>query len=59
VADNLRDHELLAGRDRRGLGRLTEALAGRPFAHVPHLAADVHDLRGLARIAGHLFSSGE
>jgi anion-transporting ArsA/GET3 family ATPase len=55
VAASVRDHRVLADRDRRGAGRLEAELAGPPFIRVPELPADVHDLRGVARVAGHLF----
>ncbi len=59
VLAGLRDHELLAARDRRGLARLEGALGGAPFVRVPELDGSVHDLRGLARVAAHLFDQGK
>ena len=56
VAENLRDHAVLAARDGRGLGRLTGALSG-PFARVPEMSGDVHDVEGLARVAEHVFDA--
>jgi anion-transporting ArsA/GET3 family ATPase len=58
VAENLRDHEVLAARDGRGLARLRAALSDPPFACVPQMLGDVHDLKGLARVAEHLFDAG-
>jgi anion-transporting ArsA/GET3 family ATPase len=55
VTANLRDHEVLAARDGRGLARLTGALSERPFACVPQLLGEVHDIKGLGRVAEHLF----
>jgi len=57
VASNLADYDLLARRDRQTLAQLTGAFGagGRPVV-VPQLDEDVQDLRGLARVAGHLFA---
>ncbi|HEU0317114.1 MAG TPA: ArsA-related P-loop ATPase, partial [Solirubrobacteraceae bacterium] len=59
VVAGVRDHEILAARDRRGLDRLEAALGPAAFVRVPELAGDVHDLRGLARVAAHLFDQGK
>jgi anion-transporting ArsA/GET3 family ATPase len=57
VVENLRDFEILAARDRRGAERLERELGGPPTVHVPHLAGDVHDLAGLARVGRCLFGA--
>jgi anion-transporting ArsA/GET3 family ATPase len=57
VAENLRDFQALAVRDRAGADRLERALGAPPTVHVPHLAGDVHDIAGLARVAGCLFGA--
>jgi anion-transporting ArsA/GET3 family ATPase len=54
VAANLADFQILARRDAANVERLRAALDIEP-ALVPHLAGDVHDLPGLAAVAGHLF----
>jgi anion-transporting ArsA/GET3 family ATPase len=56
VAENLRDHQVLAARDRRGAERLEAALPGPPFVRVPELDGEIVDLRGLARVAERLFA---
>ena len=56
VGANLADHQVLAGRDRRGVARLEAALGGPPFVRVPQLAGEVDDIRGLGVIAAHLFA---
>ncbi len=55
VADNVRDHQVLARRDARGLDRLATALVEAPVVRVPQLIGEVGDLEGLAAIAAHLF----
>jgi len=57
VASNLADYDVLARRDARTLARLSRALGedGRAIV-VPQLDEDVQDLRGLSRIAQHLFA---
>ena len=55
VAHNLADFDVLAQRDRKTVARLTHELGhGNPVL-VPQLDEDVQDLRGLARVAEHLF----
>jgi len=55
VAANLADFDVLARRDLATIASLSEAPGGRHPIVVPRLDEDVHDLRGLARIAEHLF----
>jgi anion-transporting ArsA/GET3 family ATPase len=57
VAESLRDFEILAARDRVGADRLARELDGTPLVYVPHLAGDVHDLAGLARVGRYLFGA--
>jgi anion-transporting ArsA/GET3 family ATPase len=56
VVANLRDFQVLASRDRMSIERLEEQLGETSPILVPHLAGDVHDIAGLARVAGYLFS---
>jgi anion-transporting ArsA/GET3 family ATPase len=56
VTANLADFDVLARRDRESVEELSEALGERHPLVVPQLDGDVQDLRGLAVIAGHLFS---
>jgi len=53
LASTLGEHQALAAAERRALGRLFEEVAA-PHAIVPRLESDVHDLRGLARLAERL-----
>jgi anion-transporting ArsA/GET3 family ATPase len=55
VSGNLADFDLLAGRDRETIARLSRAWGGNDPIVVPQLDEDVQDLLGLARIAEHLF----
>jgi anion-transporting ArsA/GET3 family ATPase len=55
VAANLSDFDVLARRDSETVASLTLAWGGRPPTLVPHLDEEVQDLRGLGRIAEHLF----
>jgi anion-transporting ArsA/GET3 family ATPase len=55
VAGNLADFDLLAGRDRETIARLSRAWGANDPIVVPQLDEDVQDLLGLARIAEHLF----
>jgi anion-transporting ArsA/GET3 family ATPase len=57
VADNLRDFQALAGRDRLEAQRLERELGDPPIVYVPHLAGDVHDVASLGRVAGYLFGA--
>jgi hypothetical protein len=56
VAANLADFDVLARRDRAGIALLEGELSDRSPVLVPNLDEDVHDLAGLARIAGHLLA---
>ncbi len=56
VAANLADFDALVRRDRETIARLSSALEERSPLLVPHLDEDVQDLRGLSRVAGHLFA---
>ncbi len=53
LASTLAEHQALARGERRALARLLDRVAA-PRALVPRLDADVHDLAGLARLAGHI-----
>ncbi|WP_242338785.1 MULTISPECIES: ArsA-related P-loop ATPase [Anaeromyxobacter] len=53
LAETLAEHQMLAAAERRALERLFEAVSA-PYAVVPRLESDVHDLRGLARLAERL-----
>lgn len=52
---NLRDLDEVALREEGCVQSLSQRIATAPVARVPLLADDVHDLDGLARIAGHMF----
>jgi anion-transporting ArsA/GET3 family ATPase len=54
---NLAELRGYAEADRAELAPFTELLGGAPFAEVPLLAGDVHDLAGLVEIRQHLFRS--
>ncbi|HSN91280.1 MAG TPA: ArsA-related P-loop ATPase [Anaeromyxobacteraceae bacterium] len=51
LAEALAEHQARARADARALDRLFAAEPGLPRAVVPRLEEDVHDLRGLARMA--------
>jgi anion-transporting ArsA/GET3 family ATPase len=53
---NLADFERVAEREEQHFAELANRIAPAPVARVPFLAADVHDLDGLAAVAGHLFA---
>lgn len=55
VAANLADFDALARRDRETIARLSQAWREHAPILVPQLDEDVQDLRGLARVAEHLF----
>jgi len=55
---NLADFQSIALRERDHLAGLAEAVAPAPVVWVPFLRRDVHDLDGMAEIAGHLYRSG-
>jgi len=52
---NLADFEEVAEREESHFAELAERVAPAPVARVPFLAADVHDLEGLAVVASYLF----
>jgi anion-transporting ArsA/GET3 family ATPase len=56
VAANLADFDVLVRRDARTIARLQDELDERAPVLVPQLDEDVHDLGGLARVAGHLLA---
>jgi anion-transporting ArsA/GET3 family ATPase len=56
VAQNLADFDVLVQRDRDTIQRLARELGEHNPILVPHLDEDVQDLRGLARVAEHLFA---
>jgi anion-transporting ArsA/GET3 family ATPase len=59
VTDNFGDYHILARRDERNLGRLTQALREEPLLLVPQLDSDVHDLAGLLEMHRYLFASAD
>ncbi len=52
---NLADFQEVASNEEDHLAGLTSGLSGTAVARVPYLPTDVHDLDGLAGIAGYLF----
>ncbi len=52
---NLADFDEVAEREESHFAELAARVAPAPVARVPFLAADVHDLDGLAVVASHLF----
>jgi anion-transporting ArsA/GET3 family ATPase len=57
VAENFRDYQVLARRDRDNIERLAGKLDDRRLVLLPYLDEDVHDAGGLARINRFLFAS--
>jgi anion-transporting ArsA/GET3 family ATPase len=57
VAENFRDYQVLARRDRANIERLADKLDDRRLVLLPYLDEDVHDAGGLARINRFLFAS--
>jgi len=57
VAANLRNFQVLAGRDRAGAQRLARELDSPPIVCVPDLAGEVDEIAGLARVASYLFGA--
>ena len=57
VAENFRDYQVLARRDRANIERLAGKLDDRRIVRLPYLDEDVHDAGGLARINRFLFAS--
>jgi anion-transporting ArsA/GET3 family ATPase len=56
LTTNLADFTAVSEREQAHLSGLAESIAPAPVVLVPFLDADVHDLTGLSRIAGHLFA---
>jgi anion-transporting ArsA/GET3 family ATPase len=54
--DNLADLHQLADGEEAHVSHLVAQVAPAPSVRVPVLASDVHDLDGLAQVAGHLFA---
>ena len=57
VAENFRDYQVLARRDRANIELLAGKLDDRRLVLLPYLDEDVHDAGGLARINRFLFAS--
>ncbi len=57
VAENFRDYQVLARRDRANIERLAGKLDDRRIVRLPYLDEDVHDAGGLSRINRFLFAS--
>ncbi|HWH10633.1 MAG TPA: ArsA-related P-loop ATPase [Solirubrobacteraceae bacterium] len=57
VAENLRDFQVLAGRDRAGAERLERELGGPPMVYVPGVGDEVGEIAGLARVGSCLFGA--
>jgi anion-transporting ArsA/GET3 family ATPase len=57
VTENLRDFQVLAGRDRAGAERLERELGSPPLVYVPRLGGQIHEIAGLTRIASCLFGA--
>ncbi len=53
---NLADFQMVASREEEHLSGLAERIAPAPVIRVPFLRSDVHDLDGLAEVAGYLFA---
>jgi anion-transporting ArsA/GET3 family ATPase len=56
IAQSLRDFQTLVRRDAASVERLHRSAGGPAPVLVPHLPADVHDVEGLALVAGYLLS---
>jgi anion-transporting ArsA/GET3 family ATPase len=54
---NLADFQLVATEEEAHLAGLAERVPGASLVRVPYLPSDVHDLDGMAIVAGHLFAS--
>ena len=54
---NLADFREVAASEEAQLGGLAARVAPAPVVHVPVLRSDVHDLDGLAEVAGFIFGS--
>ena len=53
---NLADFRAIAEREEHYFGQLAARISPAPVVRVPFLAADVHDLGGLAKVGGFLFA---
>ncbi len=53
---NLADFQAVASREQAHLVGLAEAVVPAPLIWVPFLRSDVHDLAGMAELAGHMFA---
>jgi anion-transporting ArsA/GET3 family ATPase len=56
LIDNLRGYQAVNRREEAAFGALVTQVAPSPVARVPLLDVDVHDVDGLALIAGHVFA---
>jgi anion-transporting ArsA/GET3 family ATPase len=56
---NLADFQLVAAREEQHLAGLAGAVGSAPVVRVPFLSTDVHDLDGLAEVAGFLLEQAE
>jgi anion-transporting ArsA/GET3 family ATPase len=55
---NLADFQLVASEEESHLTGLAERVPGAALVRVPYLPSDVHDLEGMALVAGYLFPKG-
>jgi anion-transporting ArsA/GET3 family ATPase len=55
---NLADFREVAASEEAQFGSLATRVAPAPVVHVPVLRSDVHDLAGLAEVAGYIFGEG-
>lgn len=59
IMENLRGLEAVAVREESVYSDLVDRVAPAPVGRVPLLAADVHDVAGLATVADHLFGTAQ
>ena len=57
LLENMKDLSEVAGREEQHVTALASRLPDTPIVRVPFLSDDVHDLDGLARMAGWLFGA--
>jgi anion-transporting ArsA/GET3 family ATPase len=57
--ENLADFQTVASREREHLAGLAGAVGSAPVVLVPFLETDVHDLDGMAVVAGYLFAASD
>jgi anion-transporting ArsA/GET3 family ATPase len=57
VAENLRDFQVLAGRDRAEAERLERELGGPPIVLVPGVGGEIREIAGLAQVGSCLFGA--